>query len=282
MGDTSSTNVMASLCFKLSRAKSATVLNGYVAEFIDVMDPVSKANGVDLCFAVEKAYWHHLKNTRDFLEPDTMLDFLEKMLYHIPHLGYKSEDAPLLYKRWRDYKSSIPTCGAVIFDRRLTRILLVQSGSSENWGFPKGKREQGERSEACAAREVMEETGLDIRGLINSYKYFHFEESNHFCTLYIVSGVDENVALRADCFEEISDIKWVGIETLPFYHGDDHYRHMRYGIESRKFRNIFPIVRKIVDWVRNEKEFELHRLVVEQREMAARGLPLEFCGKERR
>ena len=272
---------MASPCFKLSRTKSATELKGYVAEFIDSMDPVSKANGVDLCFAVERAYWYHLRTTGDFLEPDTMLDFLKKMLDHLQHLGYKSEDAPLLYQRWRDYKSSIPTCGAVIFDRRLTKILLVQSGSSENWGFPKGKREQGERSETCAAREVMEETGLDISGLINSYKYFYFEESNHFCTLYIVSGVDENAALRADCFEEISDIKWFSIETLPLFHGDDDCRHMRYGIESRKFRNIFPIVRKIVDWVRNEKEFELHRLVVEQREMAARGLPLEFCGKER-
>ena len=51
---------MASPCFKLSRTKSATVLKGYVAEFIDSMDPVSKANGVDLCFAVEKAYWYHL------------------------------------------------------------------------------------------------------------------------------------------------------------------------------------------------------------------------------
>ena len=128
-----------------------------------------------------------------------MLDFLKKMLDHLQHLGYKSEDASLLYKRWRDYKSSIPTCGAVIFDRRLTRILLVQSGSSENWGFPKGKREQGERSEACAAREVMEETGLDIRGLINSYKYFHFEESNHFCTLYIVSGSRKSLVVLRWC-----------------------------------------------------------------------------------
>ena len=257
------------------------MLKGYVTEFIDSMHPVSKSNDVDLCFAVERAYWYHLRTTGDFLEPDTMLDFLKKILYHLPHLGYKSEDAPSLFQRWRVYKSTIPTCGAVIFDQRVTKILLVQSGFGRNWGFPKGKIEHGERSETCAAREVKEETGLHIRDLINSYKYFYFEESNHFCTLYIVSGVNENVALRADCSEEISDIKWFDIGALPLYYGDDECRDMRYGIESRKFRSIFPIVEKIVDWVRDEKEFELHQLVVEQREMVARGLPLEFCGRRK-
>ena len=31
------------------------------------------------------------------------------------------------------------------------------------WGFPKGKINEGEKMEDCAVREVLEETGLNIK-----------------------------------------------------------------------------------------------------------------------
>lgn len=40
------------------------------------------------------------------------------------------------------------------------RVLLVHRPKYDDWSFPKGKCEAGESDEACALREVEEETGL--------------------------------------------------------------------------------------------------------------------------
>ena len=43
-------------------------------------------------------------------------------------------------------------------------VCLVQGWSSRSgWGFPKGKINQNESEADCAAREVFEETSLEVR-----------------------------------------------------------------------------------------------------------------------
>ena len=57
-------------------------------------------------------------------------------------------------------------------------LFLLIRDSYQNWGFPKGHLESGERAEEAALREVREETGLEhvaLRGTIETIDwYFRF------------------------------------------------------------------------------------------------------------
>ena len=68
------------------------------------------------------------------------------------------------------------SAGGVVFrlDGREPLVLLIRD-SYQNWGFPKGHVERGERPEEAAVREVSEETGLaalTVRGAISIARRF--------------------------------------------------------------------------------------------------------------
>ena len=69
-------------------------------------------------------------------------------------------------------RSVTPRCGAIILSSDMRKTLLVK-GRSQCWSFPKGKIEEYllESSEEAACGEVMEETGVDIRDLIDADNY---------------------------------------------------------------------------------------------------------------
>jgi 8-oxo-dGTP diphosphatase len=59
----------------------------------------------------------------------------------------------------------VRAAGGVAWRRRGAglEVLLVHRGEYDDWTLPKGKVEDGETDEACALREVEEETGLRCR-----------------------------------------------------------------------------------------------------------------------
>ena len=69
--------------------------------------------------------------------------------------------------RPNEYPSTpVPAVGAIVF--RSSDILLVKRGSEPNrgrWSVPGGALEAGETVEAAAVREVLEETGLEVRAM---------------------------------------------------------------------------------------------------------------------
>lgn len=87
-------------------------------------------------------------------------------------------------------------------------LLVVYRAHYDDWTFPKGKCESGETDEACALREVEEETGLrcvlgrelpstsyaDASGRPKTVRYWRLE---------VVGG-----ELRFD--NEVADARWIG------------------------------------------------------------------------
>ncbi|MEJ7794118.1 MAG: NUDIX domain-containing protein [Nocardioides sp.] len=59
-------------------------------------------------------------------------------------------------------RSDVVAAGAVVFRPR-REVLLVHRPRYDDWSFPKGKLDPGERAPVAAIREVSEETGLHVR-----------------------------------------------------------------------------------------------------------------------
>lgn len=57
------------------------------------------------------------------------------------------------------------SCGAVVYRKTggTIKYLLVKNHNGRCWSFPKGHVEMGESEKETAAREIKEETGLDVR-----------------------------------------------------------------------------------------------------------------------
>ncbi len=57
------------------------------------------------------------------------------------------------------------SCGAVVYHKNggTIKYLLVKNHNGRCWSFPKGHVEIGESEKETAAREIKEETGLDVR-----------------------------------------------------------------------------------------------------------------------
>jgi 8-oxo-dGTP pyrophosphatase MutT (NUDIX family) len=88
---------------------------------------------------------------------------------------------------------------------------------SQEWGFPKGRRNSNESEIACALREYEEETGHDKHSLVLLRNVLPFEEifigSNYKAykhKYYIVFG--EPKVLRSFQESEVSDLKWFTYE----------------------------------------------------------------------
>jgi 8-oxo-dGTP diphosphatase len=74
-------------------------------------------------------------------------------------------EAPRAEEALLDVTSEVRAAGGVVRCRVNggVRIVLVHRPSYDDWSFPKGKLLEGESFEEAAAREVLEETGLECR-----------------------------------------------------------------------------------------------------------------------
>ncbi|GKC39708.1 mRNA-decapping enzyme subunit 2 [Tanacetum coccineum] len=75
-----------------------------------------------------------------------------------------------------------------VIDGGCDPCVLVNGWKGSSWHFPRGKKNKDEEDDACAIREVLEETGFNILQLINKDEYIEMIFGPQRVRLYIVGG----------------------------------------------------------------------------------------------
>ena len=107
--------------------------------------------------------------------------------------------------------SDVLAAGVVVF-RPGREVLLVHRPKYDDWAFPKGKLDRGERAPVAAVREVAEETGLRVRLGVPLASQRYPASASRSKTVYYWTGRvvgDDDVGGYAPN-HEIDRVSWVG------------------------------------------------------------------------
>ncbi len=114
----------------------------------------------------------------------------------------------------------LPKVGVAVIVQRGDRVLLGLRRSTSHgdgcWQFPGGHLEDGESVEECAAREALEETGLEVSNLrLGPWTNDRFvAEGKHYITLYVLADAPEG-APRVMEPAKCAEWRWCAWDALP-------------------------------------------------------------------
>ncbi len=177
-----------------------------------------------LCDNVDKTlqpYIHHDDAVFiDELNSHTIKSMIHEMEQPEVHAGvfYHPDLAELkkaLYKKF----TLVRAAGGRVENEKKETLLIFRRGK---WDLPKGKLDKGETLEACAVREVEEETGLKKVKLISplTITYHTYHEGARFIlkeSHWYKMKANGDQPLVPQTEEDIHEIKWVKADDLPKY-----------------------------------------------------------------
>jgi 8-oxo-dGTP pyrophosphatase MutT (NUDIX family) len=134
--------------------------------------------------------------------------------------------------------TTIIAAGGLVRNEADDLLMIYRRGK---WDLPKGKLDEGETIEACAIREVKEETGLNEITLgkligITHHRYFDKWIMNDVIkeTHWFEMKVKDHPVFIPQKEEDILEIRWVNKKDLPEY-------------LQETYPNIIEIVRKAIN-----------------------------------
>eukprot|EP00891_Asterochloris_glomerata_P006067 jgi/Astpho2/6067/e_gw1.00084.177.1_t len=227
-----------------SKAPSQEVLEELCARFVLNAPEEDMQSWERLLFLVEQAHWYY----EDFIrEKDLTLrsyglkEFTALMFKRVPGLELFAPMVGNIFAQFNAYKQTIPTMGAILLDPSMEKCLLVRGWSkAAGWGFPKGKISKEEADGACAAREVLEETGYDVSPLLveEDFVEIHLKEQRN--KLYIIQGVDMATPFAPIARNEIGGLAW-------------HHAYQTDAGTRHKFYLVWPYMKQLKRWIKNKR-----------------------------
>jgi ADP-ribose pyrophosphatase YjhB (NUDIX family) len=128
----------------------------------------------------------------------------------------EDESAASLLTQLQAMYQPIDAGGGVVFNEQGDVLMIYRRGK---WDLPKGKQDEGEQIEACALREVSEETGLENLSLgekiCETYHIYiqNKEQLLKHTTWYNMRGSSAE-ALTPQAEENIMEVRWVHTSEL--------------------------------------------------------------------
>lgn len=167
-------------------------------------------------FQVEEAQWFYtdfIRQLNPLLPGMKMKTFAAKFLEKCP-LIWKWGDPEEAIARFGKYKSTIPVRGVALFNKDLSKVVLVQGTESNSWSFPRGKISKDESDIDCAVRETEEETGFNVRDLIDENDFVERTIRGKNYKIYLVKNVPEDYNFSPLGRNEISKIEWFDMKAI--------------------------------------------------------------------
>ncbi|KAE8554928.1 mRNA-decapping enzyme subunit 2 [Talaromyces marneffei ATCC 18224] len=217
-----------------------------------------------ICFQVEEAQWFY----EDFIRPlDPALPslslkaFAMRIFQHCPLMSEWSEyHHATAFSEFLAYKTRVPVRGAILLNEAMDKVVLVKGWKKNaNWSFPRGKINKEEKDLDCAVREVLEETGYDLKaaGLVKDEKHMkHIEITmrEQHMKLYVFRGVPMDTVFAPQTRKEISKIEWVNLTDLPTVKKNKQAQND--AVNANKFYMVAPFLNPLKKWISQQRKID--------------------------
>jgi ADP-ribose pyrophosphatase YjhB (NUDIX family) len=140
--------------------------------------------------------------------------------------------------------SLVPSVNVVVTDSA-SDILLIRRTDNGNWALPGGAIDVGESVAQAAARETLEETGVEcevtaIVGIYSDPKHVILYTSNgEVCQEFSIVLTARPLSGQPTPSSESSEVRWVTVSEVPLYTMD---RSMRLRINDYLDRKEAPVI----------------------------------------